>query len=231
LLLMESETQRHYVAIIPGDTLQTTFQIDNIFEIISPAAYSITDYDRNNSMDIVVSGERGGVKQVMLYMNDGNFQFTEQALNILPFALIKWIDLDNDGVAELITGDETNTQIFKRTTGDQWTIVHDSLKIKPSAIETLDANGDDLIDLFVSGVTTEGDHQTLLLINHGNFFFVPSISLTLSGESFEGDLDHDGFKDLLLMGTDDGGNTFIKRFYKQNNEYVAEDYPSVIKYG
>lgn len=231
VLLMESETQRHYVGFIPGDTLQTTLVVNNIFETIFPIAYSVTDYDRNNFMDILISGEREGVKQVMLYRNDGNFQFTEAALNIPPFTLIKSADLDNDGVSELIAGDETNTKIFKRTAGDQWTIVHDSLKIKPTAIQTLDANGDELIDLFVSGVTTDGKHQTLSLINRGKFFFVPETSLAVSGEAFEGDLDHDGFKDILVIGTGADGNNVTKSFLRQNGGYIAEDHPVVIKQG
>lgn len=78
------------------------------------------DYDRDNKLDLLVTGLQGDTCNTKLYHNDSNDLFSEQEINLpqLRYSSSLMDDVDNDGEMEiLLTGEtcenELKTEIYK----------------------------------------------------------------------------------------------------------------------
>ena len=112
-LLMKSKSDRSYVGIIQGDSLGPLTQMDKIFPVISSQAYLISDYDRDNAMDVIVSGKKNNVSVTVIYLNKSGFEFEEKTTTLPSFTLGRFADLDNDAIPELIVSGDGAGVIVK----------------------------------------------------------------------------------------------------------------------
>jgi hypothetical protein len=232
LILMKTNSGKDYAETIPNDT--TAGQIPKSFPIISYDGFVIVDYDRDNDMDILVSGNRNGASTTVVYQNDGNFKFVEKATTIPHFTIARFGDLDNDATPEIILsgndGGESYTRILKEVSPNAWATVHDSLKLQCSSIEVLDADGDGDDDIFVSGLL-QGSPMTSLFQNHGDYFFTREHEVPLAGHLSAGDLDADGFFEVILMGEDQNGTPRTKKYQRTSGNFVVQDMLVALKNG
>ncbi|HKZ39038.1 MAG TPA: VCBS repeat-containing protein, partial [Chryseolinea sp.] len=234
MLLMKS-LSGNYIGIIKGDTINPLVLNDKSTSIISYGAYLVADYNRDNTMDVVVSGEKNGLPVTAVYINKGEFGFEEIFTTLPPFSKARFADLDNDALPELIVTAEDQglfyTRILKQDAEYSWHVANDSLKMKCTAIETLDADGDGDLDLYLSGKIKSDSLLSGFLINEGNFYFKPKNILALIGNASSGDFNGDGFFDIVLMGEDTDGKWHAKQIQHTAASYSVEDLPIEIRNG
>ncbi len=235
LLFMTSTTAKSYAGIIKGDSVNPLSQVNKVFPVLNHGAYLITDYNRDNAMDFIIAGEKNGVASTAVYLNKGAYNFEEMISTLPAFSKGSFMDLDNDARAELIVSGEDNNgyfiKILKRISEDSWVVVHDSLKIYCSAIETIDANGDGQMDLFVSGKVSPDSLFAGFLINKGNFYFDMKHTTALAGHASRGDVDGDGFFEILLMAKNESGQEVTVMYQKNGDTYSLKDMPVRLKNG
>lgn len=235
LLLLKANSGRDYIGIIKGDTTVTALAIEKSFPIIPYDAFLLADYDRDNAIDIIISGKVDATDTTIIYRNTGAFQFQETTTAIPHFSIGSFADLDEDATPELIlSGSGVNgpyTMFLKQVSGNSWKIVHDSLKLQCLSVETVDADGDGDVDVFVSGRLDGGELMSGFLINKGNFYFKPAYITPLAGYTSPGDLNADGFFEIILMGEDDSGLWHTKKYQNSSGVYTIQDLPMTLKNG
>ena len=169
------------------------------------------DYDGDGDVDIVIVGSNNAAaKTVTMYANDGNGNFSNQgSLNLLALetGTIRFADVDNNNTLDLfISGYESATSqlgliylndgngSFTQSTGDTLSDAY------LGGAEFADIDGDDDIDLIVSGKNT----GTVLYKNDGNGVFTifnnTSLKSAYKGALAFGDMDKDGDVDLFISG-------------------------------
>jgi gliding motility-associated-like protein len=206
LLVCKSQTEKSYFLFVKGDTIDTPAILPLTTPVMDVDAFVLEDYDHDNQMDVVVSGMRAGLPATMVYVNRGGFNFEEKPLNLPPFSMVKFSDLDNDARPEIIISGEDGgifyTRILKQQSELQWINVHDSLRIKATGIEIVDANGDGRHDIFLSGILAPDSFMSGFLINAGSLFFQPKPILEHIGVTTSGDENTDGLFEVWVMGKD-----------------------------
>jgi gliding motility-associated-like protein len=242
LMLLKTRQGNDYVRIVKGDASATIISDtaasvikERSFPIISYDAYILTDYDRDNSMDILISGQHNGANVTMIYLNKGAFKFESSLTSIPHFSQACFADFDDNATPELIvSGADSNgpyTKILKQVDDASWKPVHDSLMMQCSSIQAFDADGDGDNDLFVSGTLNTGAPASAFYINHGDFYFKPENMISLRGTTSTGDLNGDGFFDLILMGEDERGSWHTKKYQHTSDAFTIQDLPITLTNG
>ena len=116
LLLMKTNLGNDYIRIFKGDAAGTTFSDsvavlinERTFPIISYDAYIVADYDRDNAMDIIISGQLNGARATMIYLNKGDFKFENSIASIPYFTQARFADFDDNATPELVvSGSDSN---------------------------------------------------------------------------------------------------------------------------
>ncbi len=235
LLMMKSANNLDYIGIIKGDTTNTSLELLHSFPIISYHAYRLVDFDRDNDIDVLVSGKKNSADITVIYLNKGAFGFDEKLVPLPTFSIARFADLDNDAVPEiLISGSDAGgsyMRFLKQFPGDTWLTVHDSMDIVCSSIESFDADGDGDIDVFISGKSSMGEPISRFLINKGNFHFKTESFTSQSGFSSSGDSNGDGFFEIILIAEDKNGAWHTTKFQNNAGTYVSSELPMTLRNG
>src|SRR6188508_1251203 len=85
LVLSKNRSDESHMFFAKGDTLTTPFFFSPTTPIIDFQEYLIADYDRDNTMDVVVSGLRNGQPATVVYLGKGDFTFDEVLVPIPAF--------------------------------------------------------------------------------------------------------------------------------------------------
>jgi len=174
---------------------------------VSNGSSLFEDLDGDSDLDILVSGGY----QAAMFTNDGNGIFT--ALPTTPFTgvtsgAISFADVDLDGDADvLITGQaqsgfSTKLYLNDGAGGYSFDNTNSFTDLANSAADFADIDGDDDLDLLISGYGTS--QVTQLFTNDGNgvFTLVPSTPFPnfSSGAIEFNDVDNDGDQDVAMSG-------------------------------
>ena len=82
-------------------------QICNIANVFN-GAVAIADYDGDNDFDILITGRTSNSIVSKVYKNNGNFNFTEAEINLVPVynSAALWTDLNNDSLPDIVISGE-----------------------------------------------------------------------------------------------------------------------------
>lgn len=225
VMLIRDDSGLSHLSIIKGDTLNTPIESDTLkFRVIDSDRFFLADFNSDNMIDIIIPGtEPSGPAHI--YLNKGDLKFEDVTTTIPSFSKMVFADIDNDAAPEWIVshvkdGDDLVTT-FKMITGN-WSPV-DTLHIKAETLEVFDADGDGFRDIFVSGQVTPDSLFTGFLINQGQFNFTTAHRIDAKATGSMGDVNHDGFFDIILKGSDPDGNAINKIYLSGNGSYTVRD--------
>jgi len=211
-----------------------TYSLARTENIIIPghsADIKFGDLDGDGSIDVIFNGSSNTVMGKGIALNDGTGIFTRSALDVTEATLsCGFADFDNNGLLDYYSfGNGTNNTgtIFFQNTDETFTKDQSSftgLNLVDTDVTTLDFNNDGSVDLFISGWddTVKLRYSTILMNDGAGKFSAlaqPNLIRKGFGSSVWGDVDGDGWLDLLLNGdggTDGEASSDIYRLYKNN---------------
>ena len=178
------------------------------------SAVAFADIDGNGTQDLLITGSDASSNKIAeLYTNDGNGNFT--LVSGTPFigvsdGTINFIDVDGDNDLDVfITGSASSkTSILYKNDGNGNFSIYDDanfIKVSAGAVAFADIDGDNDLDLIVSGADSNFDSKTELYINDGAGNFIsggtPFTQVRFSSIAFA-DVDGDNDQDVIISGSD-----------------------------
>lgn len=216
-----------------------TYSLAGTPNVIIPgqsADIKLADLDGDGNLDVIFNGSSNSELGRGIAMNDGTGVFTRSTLDVTGATIsCGFADFDNNGLLDYYVfgnGVDNGGTIFFQNNDGTFTKDQSSfaaLNLVDADITTIDFNNDGHIDLFISGWDDIAKQRySAIYINDGSGKFSiiaqPNLIQKGYGSSVWGDVDGDGWLDLLLNG--DGGangeaSSDIYRLYK-NNKGVLE---------
>lgn len=185
-------------------------------EAVYDGSVDFADINGDGNQDVLITGENpASIRITKLYTNDGQGNFTEvnPGANLLGVSRGKgiFVDVNNDGSQDIFVHGETGAtyDVVKLYLNDGFGnfSYFSNTDVEPLQYNNFafaDVDGDQDLDLFLSGTSNNGK-VTLLYENDGTGFFSKNTSKTLipniSGLLYCLDLNGDGSEDLLLSGS------------------------------
>jgi len=192
----------------------------NIFEGVQKGAVAFADIDGDNDQDVLIIGDNGSQRIAKLYTNNGSGIYTE--IMSTPFLGVdycdaKFADIDGDNDQDvLITGMNGSQKIAKLYTNDgsgSFTeVIGTPIEgVSRSAIAFGDIDGDNDLDVLITGSTATSAVSTKLYTNNGSGGFTLVTGTTFidgnDGDIAFADVDGDNDLDVFIAGGDQV-NTF-----------------------
>jgi len=167
------------------------------------------DFDNDNYLDILITGNIGGNPYTAVYKNiKSSYQRVAQQFIPLMNSDGAWGDLDNDGFIDFIVSGETIDDypvciIYKNQSGLFFKDVAVSIRpLKGCSIDLGDYDNDNDLDIIMTGESLERSYTNIYENKLGLDFenIVAGLPGVADGNAQWGDFDKDGDLDILLSG-------------------------------
>lgn len=194
------------------------FQADKNAQLqgVDFGAMTFADVDNDGDQDIFLTGVNAQLKNVaLMYINNGKGDFQEVAMPVQGLArgAVAFADVDGDQLPDLlVTGVNAQyvptTQLYKNLGNGQFAIAKNTpfAGVQGSAVAFADVDGDQDLDLLVTGLDKAGKATATLYTNDGAGNFEASPQTVFTGVSDGAvafaDVDGDQDLDLLITGLD-----------------------------
>lgn len=227
------------LCIIRNDCIADTFYFHEINLPSTPLKFStvaLADFDQDNDLDIIVSGEGEEISDyhVLMYRNDSALNFSAMPVDLPHIrGFISVADFDNDNDQDILISGVHDynvpiTSLFRNDNNWNFTSVNAGLPQVNGVSAFADLNNDTYTDIILPGISGSFPDfitETAILKNNGNetFTLTEPVSLPLqAGSLATGDYDADGDVDFALSG----GNTFSEPVYSTivyANNYILSN--------
>jgi len=209
----------------------------NSFEGVRLADVAVADVNGNGYMDLLISGRNTSNNPITkLYLNDGTGQYTldnSVSFDGVQYGTVDFADFNGDGSPDvLITGDNGNNingiaKIYFNDGSGSFTEQTGTplIGVDYSAVVILDVNGDNSLDIIISGDKGSPDYTTNLYINDGTGQFTLQNSGLLAinrGALAYADVDGDGDLDVVVSGRTTGSTKESKLFLNDGTGIFTE---------
>ncbi len=213
-------------------TEQTSISLTPVYD--GNAAWG--DYDNDNDLDILLTGEAETGYISKIYKNNGDNSFSEQigvTLTGVTGSSAAWGDYDNDGDLDIILAGRYTTlpitypvatKIYENT-GSGFVESFNLTGIMSGSVEWGDYDNDSDLDILLTGDMGGSMNYTAKIFkNNGNSTFTEqavSLPHIMMGSAVWGDYDNDGDLDILLSGFEGPGNV-TKVFRNEGSDIFTE---------
>lgn len=175
------------------------------------------DIDNDGDQDVIMSGDpSSGQGKSEVYLNDGSGSFTLDTRNaLIPLrnSALALLDVDNDNDLDLIltgyTGISNAIKLYTNNGTGVFTEVSQNFfkAVKDGILSYADIDGDQDLDVLLSGSYSSPVHISRLYLNDGAGIFdeVPANYFEgfMNGDVAIADFNNDNKKDILISGTTD----------------------------
>ena len=210
-----------------------TFSRYSSFTPVTYASIVWGDVNGDNYLDFHLTGLTATNEQVSeLYINqeDGTFMLHATPLKGVAYGASSLTDFDRDGDLDMLyTGSGTDNQNATHYYENQDSVFAEVDSHIPGfiygSLDVADYNRDGYPDLLLAGRLNDGKRATHVYRNEGKatFTFLSTVLPPLSfGEAAWGDFNHDGYADIALSGTTDGGASMSKVYQNNQNEVFTD---------
>jgi gliding motility-associated-like protein len=191
------------------------FTVSNFtFEGLSFGQSKMEDVNNDGRIDILATGiSTTNVIKTLIYVNDGNDQFTSISHGIVGVNNGSMVaaDFNKDGYIDVIVSGLNNvnqrvTDLYINNKDETFSRIEAGLPtVRSGAMAAGDYNSDGFIDLFVSGNKTGGTVISEIYTSNSGSGFILDASLPPLEQSAAawGDYDHDGDLDIAISGFED----------------------------
>ena len=191
------------------------------------------DFDNDGDLDIAIAGFDGTGPVSKLYENStGSFvEIFPGALHGLTQASLLWVDLNNDGLKDLVMTGKGNdeikvSQVFKNTGGGFSEMDNTNFAgviFGSLAASDFDLDGD--FDLAIAGLSDSGGITTVYLNQPSGFeiAYTGQLDNMSDGALAVADFNSDGRPDLFLSGLNNG--TPVAKLYQNTGLAFSEVFP------
>ncbi|MBD2757261.1 FG-GAP-like repeat-containing protein [Spirosoma validum] len=204
---------------------------------LADGAVAWGDYDNDNKLDLIITGNGVFGPDVLLLRNTGNgfVNVTSSQLHNVPgleFSTVNWADYDQDGKLDfLLTGNSASGPVSKlyRNTGSGFTDVTAQQVpglpgVSSGSVAWADYDLDERPDFLLTGTSDSGPVSKLYRNTGSGFTDVTSQAPGLPGVSSSSvawaDFDLDGKPDFLLTGNTGTGLT--SKLYRNTGSEFAD---------
>lgn len=189
-------------------------------------ASAFADIDNDNDLDLLLSGlsDEFSSAIIFLYTNDGdgNYTLTPSSFSPASQGTLDFEDLDGDGDLDLFlsglssVGGSISRLYLNNGSGSFTQTAQEVPSFKFSAVDFGDVDGDDDLDLLISGETSSQE-TTAIYLNNGDATFSELENLPFEqvdrGSADLIDIDSDGDLDVFITGNLNDGNKPVAAFY------------------
>jgi gliding motility-associated-like protein len=208
-----------------GDSLKISVIVNNLEQpwltqdlikvpFINNASFYLSDENKDNRLDITILGS-----EVRQYWNSGNFIFewnhSEWGSSEIPVRALQLVDLNNDTALDTIWVDESAFSIVNHK---------DSLNINVSSFSVTDFDNNGFKDIAFSGLDNMTKPFTFIWYFGDDFSIIKREKVAnIFGQLATGDLNHDGFFDLVLSGKTASGELKTVFYNNFGQSLMASD--------
>ncbi|MFH1740334.1 MAG: FG-GAP-like repeat-containing protein [bacterium] len=201
-----SETQATRPRVSPEEAVfAEVTEISGFLSDFSANSFAVEDADKDGDLDILVFG--AGEGRDALYLNQGNFRFTEVSEkagfpNRLTMYAGAWADADNDGLPDIVFGGEGSERLYLEDPSGKFKQATDSKILSAQGWGAwIDFNLDNALDFVTFGT----DQRVFLYENKGKGKFKEIAEGTDIGFVSTGfhaicayDFERDGYGDIFF---------------------------------
>ncbi len=184
-----------------------------------------TDFNQDNKIDFVISGinsSGGGGTQVFINQGGFGFQKTATPLSGIAASKIVFADLNNDGQKEAVLIKDSGSLAVLKNSHQTFTLLFDSTHLMVQDFAVFDFDGNGFNDIAFSGKNQSGQVILTIMELENNLDTLRTIRLPvpISGRIETGDLNHDGFFDILVSGKNASGIWVTQAFMNNKTSFI-----------
>ena len=202
--------------------------LPNNFNEVNRSAVKFADFDGDNDLDILITGDYGPQPLLNIWENDGTGNFSLEPYNIslygVQYSFVAAGDVDGDDDLDFIAGGLTDNygrlvRLYMNDGNGNFTFnsLNNFPDLDNGSADFGDLDNDGDLDLIITGATISNIPTTKLYSNDGSGTFTEITSNNLTNiqdgvAKFE-DIDCDGDQDILLAGSEYLNPTFAAEYY------------------
>lgn len=217
------------ILTIDNDKLVSdTLQIDEYQE----ANFLVDDINNDNKLDIIFTGKLHNVYSLRIFENEGDFSFRQDTIMIdsIYADQIVSVDLNRNGRKDIIINglDENKNPIVKifENKVDGWHELESDFEgLLQGKLIAFDYNNDGYQDILINGLGADQNPVIHLWENGGDYKFEKKnhpFEGLVSGDVSFGDLDSNGFFDLIFTGLNNQGLAITNLYLNNQGQFEYE---------
>lgn len=208
-------------------------QTDIILPGVKNGSAAWGDYDNDNDLDILLTGDTGAGYVSKVYRNNGDNTFIDENKIELPAVYggsAVWGDYDNDSSLDLLlvgySGSGTVSSIYHNNEDNTFTKSSTISVDWGSCVAWGDYDNDGDLDILFTSSSGSGVYR-----NYGNNFFNRQVDISfigLTGGSADwGDYDNDGDLDVVMTGWNNLSSQPVSKIYRNNGDNSFTEQTSI----